>query len=77
MYNFEIGAKSRLTTEQLDQLECLTQAHFQDLRNWLATDCAEYAADELAGAGYTAEQVRGIIEEDRHREYRGSDAYRK
>ncbi|WP_461031112.1 hypothetical protein [Trueperella pyogenes] len=77
MYNFEIGAKSRLTTEQLDQLECLTQAHFQDLRNWLATDCAKYAADELAGAGYTAEQVRGIIEEDRHREYRGSDAYRK
>ncbi|WP_406709376.1 hypothetical protein QEV61_04795 [Trueperella pyogenes] len=73
----EIGAKPQLTPEERTQLNNLRQTYYQDLRNRLITECTEYAAGEITGAGYTAEQVRGIIEEDRHREYGNSDAYRE
>lgn len=73
----EIGTKPQLTTEQHEQLDTLRQAYYQDLRNKLITECAEYAADELADAGYTAEQVREIIEDAHRSEYGKPDAYRE
>ncbi|QOR45450.1 hypothetical protein [Trueperella pecoris] len=75
MYPAEIGAEAKLTFEQVDQMVALQQAYYQDLRNSLVTECAEYVADELEDAGYTAEQVRETIEDARRAEYGTPDTY--